>query len=145
METSESIVEIAKAFSNFQSEVSNPKKNGDNPHFGSKFSTLDEIISTIRPTLTKHGLSFMQPTKTDGNQVGVATLLLHSSGEFLQSEFIWIPLPKANAQGVGAAITYGRRFSLGATLGIATEDDNDGNEISGNTNKGGQQYSQPQK
>lgn len=143
METSETIVEIAKALSKFQSEVVNPKKNGDNPHFGSKFATLDEIISTIRPTLTKYGLSFMQPTKTDGSLVGVSTLILHESGEFLQSDFIWIPIPKTNAQGVGAAITYGRRFSIGATLGIATEEDTDGNEISGQ-NKGGQHNSQPQ-
>ena len=143
METSETIVEIAKALSVFQSECPNPKLDGVNPHFSSKFSTLSEIIKTITPTLTKNGLSLMQPTKTEGNQVGVSTLLLHSSGQFLQSDYIWIPLAKANAQGVGAAITYGRRFSLGATLGIATESDDDGNSISGQ-NKSGQQQSQPQ-
>src|SRR5690606_12165513 len=96
---------------------------------------LDEIINTIRPTLEKHGLAFIQnPVQSDG-QVGVYTILIHKSGEYIQFDPVMIPLQKATPHQVGAALTYAKRYSLGAALGLATEEDKDGKEINNHTNQ----------
>lgn len=132
MKTSESIANIAAALVGFQSEVANPEKKGINPHFKSKYAELDDIINTIRPTLEKHGLAFIQnPVQSDG-QVGVYTVLIHKSGEYIQFDPVMIPLQKVTPHQVGAALTYAKRYSLGAALGLATEEDKDGNEINHN-------------
>ena len=135
MKTSESIANIAAALVGFQSEVANPEKKGINPHFKSKYAELDDIINTIRPTLEKHGLAFIQnPVQADG-QVGVYTVLIHKSGEYIQFDPVMIPLQKATPHQVGAALTYAKRYSLGAALGLATEEDTDGNEINNQSSK----------
>src|SRR5690554_6753450 len=135
MKTSESIANIAVALIGFQSEVANPEKKGINPHFKSKYAELDDIINTIRPTLEKHGLAFIQnPVQSDG-QVGVYTVLIHKSGEYIQFDPVMIPLQKATPHQVGAALTYAKRYSLGAALGLATEEDTDGNEINNQSSK----------
>lgn len=135
MKTSESIANIAAALVQFQAEVKNPEKKGLNPHFKSKYAELDVIINTIRPTLEKHGLAFIQnPVQSDG-QVGVYTILIHKSGEYIQFAPVMIPLQKATPHQVGAALTYAKRYSLGSALGLATEEDKDGNEINNHANQ----------
>lgn len=126
MQMSQSIANVAAALCKFQGIVTNPKKDAVNPHFKSKYADLDEIITTIRPALEKCDLAFIQNPVTDekGN-VGVYTLLLHKSGEYIQFDPVFIPLGKTNAHQVGSAMTYARRYSLGAALGIATDDDDD--------------------
>lgn len=127
MKRSESIANIAAALCKFQEECPAPKKTAENPHFKSKYSPLEEIISTIKPYLAKNGLSFFQSTTTEGENICVTTLLLHTSGEFIESEPLKLPMGKVTAQGAGSAVTYARRYSLCAALGIAAEDDDDGN------------------
>lgn len=90
----------------------------------------------MRPVLAKHGLAVVQgatvPMTTDvGALVGFAveTMLVHSSGEWLTNTAI-MPIAKADPQGAGAALTYGRRYSLSALLSIATDEDDDGNAAS---------------
>ena len=127
MKRSESIANIAAALCKFQSECPAPKKIAENPHFKSKYSPLEEIISTIKPHLSKNGLSFFQSTTTEGENICVTTLILHTSGEFIESEPLKLPMGKVTAQNAGSAVTYARRYSLCAALGIAAEDDDDGN------------------
>jgi len=127
MKRSESIANIAAALCKFQAECPAPKKTAENPHFKSKYSPLEEIISTIKPHLSKNGLSFFQSTTTEGDNICVTTLVLHSSGEYIESEPLKLPMGKITAQGAGSAVTYARRYSLCAALGIAAEEDDDGN------------------
>jgi ERF superfamily len=127
MRTSESIQNIASALCQFQAECPAPKKTAENPHFKSKYSPLEEIISTIRPHLAKNGLSFFQSTTTEGENICVTTLILHTSGEFIETDPLKLPMGKVTAQGAGSAVTYARRYSLCAALGIAAEEDDDGN------------------
>lgn len=127
MKRSESIANIAAALCKFQSECPAPKKTAENPHFKSKYSPLEEIISTIKPHLAKNGLSFFQSTTTEGDNICVTTLVLHASGEYIESEPLKLPMGKVTAQGAGSAVTYARRYSLCAALGIVAEDDDDGN------------------
>lgn len=126
MEKSSTIIEIAKALSKFQSIVKPAIKNGENPFFHSKYATLDDVLETIHEPLEKTGLSFSQfPTGEDS----LTTILMHTSGEFLQSTAKMSPKDET-PQGQGSAITYMRRYALSAILGIATEDDDDANKAS---------------
>lgn len=135
MKMSESIANISVALVQFQGLVANPEKKSINPHFKSKYADLDEVINTIRPALEKCGLAFIQNPIHEDGKVGVYTLLIHKSGEFIQFDPVYIPLAKATAHQVGAALTYAKRYSLGAALGIATEEDTDGNEINNHNNQ----------
>lgn len=137
METSNEINELISAMVKFQSEVESPKKSTANPAFKRegkplKYADLDAIVKVVTPALSKHGLSQMQFTSTDIEQksVTVTTMILHSSGQFIKSDPIVLPAEnfgKFNAQTIGSSITYGRRYSLSAMLGIASEDDDDAN------------------
>lgn len=128
MKKSESVKEIAAALSLFQSEVNNPKNISNNPFFNSKYAPLDEVINTIREPLSKNGLSFTQePSSEDGNIVSMVTTIFHKSGEWLESEKLRLKNDKPTAQGAGSSITYARRYQLSAMLGIASENDDDGN------------------
>jgi hypothetical protein len=132
MKTSESIANIAKALASFQSEVKQPEKTGNNPHFRSKYVTLDGTVKAIHDCAPKHGLSYVQMPVTSENGVGVITLIMHESGEFIQMEPFILPMDKNTAQGAGSATTYARRYSLSAAFGIVSDIDDDGNEASEN-------------
>jgi ERF superfamily len=134
MKTSESIAEIAKALAKFQSEVKQPEKSGTNPHFKSKYVTLDGTVKAIHECAPKHGLSYTQMPVTNENGVGVVTLIMHSSGEFIQMDPFILPMDKKTAQGAGSASTYARRYSLSAAFGIVSDVDDDGNGATGDDN-----------
>jgi len=127
---SETIANLAEALALAQAEIENAAKKSNNPHFRSKYADLAEVINTARPVLAKHGLSVTQwPSYADGI-VSVETILAHKSGEWI-SNTASAPADKLNAQGVGSATTYLRRYSLAALACIAQEDD-DGNKASEN-------------
>lgn len=130
MRHSESIKQIAAALAAFQAEVKDPTRNGENPHFKSKYVQLDGLLAAVRPILANHGLSLMQSTGGDGVNISVSTLIMHTSGEWIETEPLVLKAQQATPQGAGSACTYGRRFSLSAALGVAWDDDDDGNAAS---------------
>lgn len=130
MKHSESIKQIAAALAAFQAEVKDPTRNGENPHFKSKYVQLDGLLAAVRPILANHGLSLMQSTGGDGVNISVSTLIMHTSGEWIETEPLVLKAQQATPQGAGSACTYGRRFSLSAALGVAWDDDDDGNAAS---------------
>lgn len=132
---SSSIEKLAKGLSKFQGEVTNPLNTATNPFYKSKYATLSEVLNVSRPILAKNGLSIVQSTKEDKGEVLVTTLLIHDSGEWIEFEPLALKPEKNNPQGVGSAITYGRRYTISAALGISSEDDDDGNSASGNNKK----------
>ncbi|PGS73072.1 hypothetical protein COC69_24000, partial [Bacillus cereus] len=99
---------------------------------------LDVVINEIKSKLASQGLSFLQSTGSEGENVVIKTLITHESGEWMESEPLILPAYQVGkggsknytAQGCGSAITYGRRYSLTAMLGISSEDDDDGNHAS---------------
>ncbi len=127
MNKSETITELAKALVKFNSEVNKIAKDADNPFFKNNYATLDTIIDEIRPILSKHGLSIMQIPSGDGQNVTLKTLLLHDSGEWLESDELTMKPVKNDPQAVGSCITYARRYSLAAFLSLNTGEDDDGN------------------
>jgi hypothetical protein len=130
MEMSESITKVSAALVQAQTEMRNPYNSADNPFFKSHYAPLDAILSLVRPILAKNGLLIMQSTGGDGSYASVTTTVLHSSGEYIRSDPLILRPSKLDPQGIGSALTYARRYSLSAILGIAGDDDDDANSIS---------------
>ncbi len=122
--------ELFAALAAAQGEIENASKNAANPHFRSKYADLAEILNTTRPVFAKHGLSLSQFPGFDGSLASVTTLVAHSSGGYISSVSSCVPA-KSDAQGIGSATTYLRRYSAAAAAGIAQEDD-DGNSAAHN-------------
>jgi hypothetical protein len=125
---SESIQKLAAALVKIAAAVENPHKNAQNPHFRSSYADLAEIINTTRHVCAEHGVALVQSPGMSDGLCTVETLMVHESGEWIRGEAA-SPIQKQDPQGVGSAITYLRRYSLAALLGIAQEDD-DGNTAS---------------
>jgi hypothetical protein len=110
-------------------------KDKTNPAFKASYATLAQVQDTAFPVLHKHGLVVLQTLRTDlpengGLLVVVGAALVHAeSGEQVSFELI-LPPAKTDPQGIGSAITYGRRFVLMTLLGLAPDDDDDGNAAS---------------
>jgi hypothetical protein len=124
---SESIKNLAISLVQFNSEVSKVSKNAENPFFKNNYATLDNIIDEVRPILTKHGLSILQIPGGDGQNVVMKTMLMHESGEWIESDPLIMKPVKNDPQGVGSCVTYARRYSLAAFLSLNTGEDDDGN------------------
>lgn len=130
MQTSESITKIAPAIIAAQSSLQSVPKKAFNPHFRSSYADLASIADSIKDTLKANDLAVVQTNRANGtDSLVLVTTLIHSSGEFVSGE-LEIPLTKKDAQGVGSAMTYGRRYGLSAILGIVTEEDDDGSGAS---------------
>ena len=127
MNTSESINEIATALAKAQAKIRNPAKNKVNPHFKSKYADLADGLDVIRPALSEQGIAFIQPTEVVDDGVILRTRLIHSSGQWIESTY---PVSKLTQhQQMGAALTYAKRQSLFALVGVCGDDDLDGEDI----------------
>ena len=121
--------ELATAFVKAQKQFSPALKTNTNPHFKSKYVSLDGCIEAVIDALNSNGISLIQKTLRDDAGVTVKTIFLHESGQELDGGELHVPATKQDAQGYGSALTYARRYSLMAACGIAPEDD-DGNAAS---------------
>lgn len=119
---SESITNIATALSLAQGEMRGAIKDSENPHLHSKYADLASCWNAIREPLARNGLAVVQLPRTEGSSMIVQTLLMHKTGEWISSE-ITLTAVQATPQGLGSALTYGRRYGLSAMIGIAPEDD----------------------
>lgn len=120
---------IANALVKAQSEMSNPKKGNTNPFFKSKYADLNAVREAVIPILNENGITVLQPlVHVDGKNF-VNTILLHESGEMMESftEIVYSKINDAQAQGSG--ITYARRYGLQSFVCVGADDD-DGNKAS---------------
>ncbi len=126
IEQSASLGAIAAALAAAQGEIHNAPKDTANPHFKSHYADLASVRDAVTPALSKNKIAVSQQvlTRADGT-VGVRTLLLHASGEYLGSR-AWCRPAQPGPQPLGSVITYLRRYMLAAAVGVAQEDD-DGN------------------
>jgi len=121
MKTSEQISELAAALAAAQGMMENAIMNRTNPHFKTKYADLAAVLNAARKPLSANGLAVVQ---TIGDGV-LHTRLLHTSGQWIASEH---PLPMSGRpQEIGSALTYARRYSLSALIGIAADEDDDAN------------------
>lgn len=128
MEKSESIKNIAIAMCKAQGEMGGAHKGANNPFFKSKYADLGEVVKAVKEPFANNGLSYVQFPINDGDRIGIETILMHDSGEWLSEKFT-VKATKQDAQGAGSVITYCRRYGLQAIAGIPSEDD-DGNAAS---------------
>ena len=123
---SESITNLVKALTTFQGKMTAVKKDATNPFYKSKYATLDTIWETIRKPLSENGLSIVQTMNLiEGNSV-LETTLYHTSGEWISGTQLVNPV-KDDPQSLGSAISYARRYSLSALLGVVSDEDDDAN------------------
>lgn len=128
MNHSEQINEIATALSKAQAVIAGAVKDKTNPHFKNDYADLSSVWDACRKPLTDNGLSVAQTAATEDGRVGVTTLLMHSSGQWISDTLVMKPT-KDDPQGVGSCITYARRYALAGMVGVAPADD-DGNAAS---------------
>lgn len=114
---------ISTALLKAQSEMSNPKKGATNPFFKSKYADLNSVREAVIPILNDNGISVLQPIVHIDGKNFVKTILLHESGENLESltEIIYNKINDAQAQGSG--ISYARRYSLQSFVCVGADDD----------------------
>jgi hypothetical protein len=134
MRTSEQVNEIAEALASAQGEVKNPSFNRVNPHFKSKYADLGEVLSVVRPALSKYGIALMQMTDVTDTGIVLHTRLTHSSGQWIEG--VYPVSPMGTHQQMGAALTYAKRQALSAIVGVAGEDDTDGEDTKDIDTKG---------
>jgi hypothetical protein len=127
---SDALDQLGAALAKAQAKLKPASKDGTNPHFKSSYATLGSIWDAAREVLSPNGLSVIQSFEaTEGDTVAITTTLLHTSGQFMGGTLTLRPT-KADPQGLGSAITYGRRYALAAILGIVADEDDDGNAAS---------------
>ncbi|HEP3307876.1 TPA: ERF family protein [Streptococcus pyogenes] len=132
MRKSESITEYAKAFCKAQLEVKQPLKDKYNPFFKSKYVPLENVTEAITKAFANNGISFSQDptTNAENGYIDVATLVMHTSGEWVEYGPLSVKPTKNDVQGAGSVITYAKRYALSAIFGITSDQDDDGNEAS---------------
>ena len=116
--------ELATALIKVQSDLHNISKNAEG--YGYNYLTLDKLISETRGVLAKQGLAILQPLAEVGGEPAVKTVLMHESGEYIEGvqPIAAVTMKQCNnAQELGAAITYARRYGYAAMLSIAQVDD----------------------
>ena len=114
------------------SELRTLGQDGSNPHFKSRYLTLQTLIEGVRPILARHNLALLQPVTADGASVTVTTTLLHNTGTEFSSALTLTATGPATPQALGSLISYGRRYGAGSLLGIVSDPDadDDGNAAS---------------
>lgn len=142
---------IAAALARAQGQMTGAKKDTANPFFGSVYADLASVWDACRAALSANELAVVQLPEASSAVVTVTTVLVHSSGEWFRS-VVKVPVtgtskkdregsdlarpPPITAQSVGSAITYARRYALSAMVGVAPDDDDDGNKASGREGNG---------
>lgn len=138
---------LAAALVAAQGEMPAVKPDSINPHFRSEFVSLGHLIATTKPVLTRHGLAIVQaPSAIDGQPALTTTLVHAESGEQI-TDTMPLLVGKADMQGLGGAITYGRRYMWASMLGISDQTDDDGNTASASAEEvspGGEQAAERQ-
>jgi hypothetical protein len=132
MKTSEQLDKIIPALMTVKSKLQAVTKGANNPFFKSKYADLNTYLDEVEPLLAENELVLFQPVRVgDLGANIVASVIMHKSGQFVSSEMN-VASQNLDAQKLGAAVTYFRRYTLGALLAMKAEDD-DGNAASGKT------------
>jgi hypothetical protein len=117
---------LAAALKKAQSQMGEVKFDSNNPFYKSRYASLGAVITASKQSLTDNGLVVSQLTTTNEFGVGITTILMHDSGEYIEST-ITLPISdvKNIAQEAGKIITYLRRYSLASLLNLYSDEDTD--------------------
>jgi hypothetical protein len=136
--TSQEIDKLSAALAKAQAKLVNPKRNRtvSTGKYSYSYATLDTIFDGIRPVLAEVEVTPSQGTKNTDGRWDLVTRLTHSSGQWQETD---VPLPysgHSDAQVLGSALSYAKRYGLTAALGIASEEDDDGSRTGKKPGKG---------
>jgi hypothetical protein len=122
MNTSDQINELAAALAKAQGVMRPALKTGKNPRFGA-FADMSDCWQACREPLAANGIAVLQsPETTAEGNVSVTTRLIHTSGQWAETTLSAQPA-KHDAQSIGSTVTYLRRYTLAAMVGIVADDD----------------------
>lgn len=124
------IGQLAAALASAQAKFGIAELDKVNPHFKSRYASLASIMRAVQPHLGEAGIAIVQCPRTEGKEVVLTTRLIHASGEEIEAE-LRAPIPgdtRNPVQAMAGTLTYLRRYSLVAMLGVATGEDDDGEE-----------------
>lgn len=129
--TEEQVTNMFKDFVAYFGEIENPENTATNTFFqNAKYAPLNEVLNTIRPVMASHNLAITQITSCNEDRLcSVTTVLMHTGGAYIVFPALKAkPADTKNAvQGIGATLTYLRRFALNAVSAVCGEVDDDGN------------------
>jgi hypothetical protein len=126
MNKSPDIKNLAAALAKAQADVEGVAFDSVNPHFKSKYASLAAYLDSMVEPFTKQGLSVTSSVEEGDKGMYLLTLLLHSSGEWIEYKTPMI-LNKQDMQGLGSAETYARRYRVSAIANVSAEEDDDAN------------------
>lgn len=135
MNQSEQIDKLAEALAKAQGSFGAVVKDkvaqvrSEKGNYSYAYADLSSVIDAVRPALSANGLAYLQMI-TPGQPAILITRLIHSSGQWIESSYPFVM--QGRAQEIGSALTYARRYSLTALVGVVAEDDDDGNAADGN-------------
>lgn len=144
MKVSENINELAMALAKAQGLIKGATKDSNNPFFKSSYADLSSVMDAIREPFSLNGLSISQPLSYSGTEWFIETIIIHSSGQWMQSDPVMVPVKdRLNAQAFGSAVTYMRRYCLSAMVGVAAIDDDGEAAVQHSRLQNQQTYQQP--
>lgn len=121
--------ELIEALAKAQAEMKNPTFDATNPHFKSKFATLAAVRNAIIPIAASHGIFVSQDLQTTDRGIACTTIVRLGDQSLCFGPLV-MPATKSDAQGLGSAATYARRYSLMSAFGLVGDEDDDGNGAS---------------
>ena len=127
---SEDIGKLATALVAAQADVETAIKASTNPHYGSSYADLTSVLGVIKPALAAHGLAMVQYPGFEDGLVTMTTILVHTTGQWLQSPLAAIPITKQDPHGATSGVTYLRRTCASSLMALIADDD-DGNAAVG--------------
>ena len=127
---SEEIGKVSAALVKAQEEVEIALKASTNPHYGSSYADLTSVLGVIKPALATHGLAMVQYPGYEDGIVTMTTILIHESGEWIQSPVASIPITRQDPHGATYGVTYLRRTCASSLMALIADDD-DGNAALG--------------
>ena len=113
---SESTKELASAMLTVPAEINPAVKDGDNPFAKTRYATLNSVVEASREALLKYGIWLVQySVSAESGHLGLVTKLIHAASGQWQASLMVMPLPKADPQGYGSALTLGDDFTYPQT------------------------------
>lgn len=121
------INELVAALAKAQGKMLPAVFNKQNSHFRQKYADFTSVMDACRAPLAENGLAVMQYCEDVGEKSKLVTMIAHTSGQWIKS---YMPLiaKEMTSQGLGSAISYAKRYSLSAMLGIVSDEDKDSDD-----------------
>ena len=151
-ERSESVIDLLVSLVKFQGQIRSVPKTSENPYFNSRYASLDAVWEMCRKPLSDNGLALVQAIVQEEGKSYLVTTLYHTSGQWMASRYPIMPMKQKkdtgweaskDPQSIGSAITYARRYAMSALLGVAAEEDTDGQAAPRNAARGTQRGAPP--